>query len=79
MQNTGINLLTGVTIISLNNTSSNFKDPLTRGFFPINTTVEPDPQVVELEDAEPPMQRELTLDLSGLRFWYLKGGPGTGY
>ena len=48
-------------------------------FFPINTTVEPDPQVVELEDPEPPMQRELTMDLSGLGFSYLRGSSGTGY
>ena len=68
-----------MTVISLNNMSLSFKDPLIHGFFPINTTVEPNPQVVELKDAKPPMQRELIMDLGGLGcgIWGAILEPGT--
>lgn len=41
-------------------------------FYSINTTVLPDPWLVESVDAE-----TQPWDFSNLRFWYLHGDPGT--
>lgn len=78
MQNTGINLLTGVTIHFFEQHEFELQGSTYTWIFSNKYYSGTDPQVVELEDAEPPMQKA-DLGLERPQILVSKGGPGTGY